>query len=225
MCFMRLSFRRTAPETRILSRDRAVDLQTGIGPVPDPIAVVQIGMAGVSVAHKRFVMAAAGAQRPRPARVAIVLRADVAAVEEIVLLFASMPVEMCPSACVSESTKRWHGAMSPERSDAQQTQARAAGMRLVDALAQLGQGVADIRESVHFAAQRILQILVGQHVELFQHAVHARLVDGVQPIGRRSDRREADFVEAEILLQMPEDADHIGDAVVSVTRAAIGRVR
>ena len=90
-----------------------------------------------------------------------------------VCLALSMPVEMCPSACASESTKRWQGAMSPGRPDAQQSQAGAAGMRFIHALAQLGQRVADVRESVRFAAQRVLQIFVGQRVELIQHAVHA----------------------------------------------------
>ncbi len=61
------------------------------------------------------------------------------------------------------------------RSDAQQSKTRAAGMRLVDALVQLGQRVADVRESVHLAAQRVFEIFVRQRVELLQHAVHARL--------------------------------------------------
>ena len=47
-------------------------------------------MTGVSVSDKRFVMAPAGAQRARPAGVAIVLTVDVAAIEKIGLLWLSI---------------------------------------------------------------------------------------------------------------------------------------
>ena len=59
------------------------------------------------------------------------------------------------------------------RSDAHQSQPRAAGMRFVHALVQLGQRVADVGEAVHLAAQSEFQIFVGQNVELFENAVHA----------------------------------------------------
>src|ERR1700733_11450968 len=71
---------------RVLCRDRAVNLQALISPVPDPVAVVEIGVAGVAVTHKCFVMAPAGTDRPGPAGVAIVLCANVPAVQEILLL-------------------------------------------------------------------------------------------------------------------------------------------
>ena len=51
-----------------------------------------------------------------------------------------------------------------------------------------------------------------QHLELVEHAVHAALVDGVEAIGRRGDGREADLVEAQVVLQMAVDAEHVGDA-------------
>ena len=65
---------------------------------------------------------------------------------------------------------------------------------------------------MRFAAQRILQIFVGQHVELIQYAIHAGGVDGVELVGRRGDGRETYFVESQVLLQMAEDADHVGNA-------------
>ena len=37
-------------------------------------------------------------------------------------------------------------------------------------------------------------------------------VDGVELIRRSGDRREADLVESQILLQVAENPDHIGDA-------------
>ena len=62
--------------------DRAVDLQASVGPVPDPIAIVKIGMAGIAIAYERLVMATARAQGPRPAGMAIVFGVDVAAASE-----------------------------------------------------------------------------------------------------------------------------------------------
>ena len=98
------------------------------------------------------------------------------------------------------------------RPHAHQSQTRAAGMRLIHALIQFRDRVADVGEAVHLAAQRIFQPLVGENVKLFQHAVHAFLVDGVQAVGRGGHGRKADLVKAEILFQMAEDSHHIGDA-------------
>jgi hypothetical protein len=44
----------------ILRRDGAVYLQALIGPAADPIAIMEIGMAGIAIADERLVMAAAG---------------------------------------------------------------------------------------------------------------------------------------------------------------------
>jgi len=59
-----------------------------MGPIPDPIAIVKVGMAGVSVTNVSFMVAAARAQRARPAGVAIVLGIDMAAAQKIGLLGA-----------------------------------------------------------------------------------------------------------------------------------------
>src|SRR5215813_4843483 len=93
-----------------------------------------------------------------------------------------------------------------------QTERGAARMRFVDSLIQLRQCVAHIREAVHFAAQGILQILVGQYVELLQNMIHPAIVDGVKPIRRSRHRGEADLMKAEIVFQMTKDADDIGDS-------------
>src|SRR5262249_33672447 len=78
-----LPFGELLKKLRVVRADGTVDTQTGVGPAADPIAVVQIGVAGVSVVDKRFVMAAAGAQWARPTGMAIVLTADVAAAQKI----------------------------------------------------------------------------------------------------------------------------------------------
>ena len=98
------------------------------------------------------------------------------------------------------------------RTDAHQAETGAAGMRFVDALVQLGQRVADVGEAVQFAAQREFEIFVGEHLKLLEHAVHAALVDGVEPVGRSGDRSESDLVESQIVLQMAVDAADVGDA-------------
>ena len=97
------------------------------------------------------------------------------------------------------------------RTDADQAQPRAARMRFVDALMQLGERVADVGESMMLAAQREFQIFVGKHAELIQHAIHAALVDRIQTIRRCRDRRESDLVKAEVVLQMAKDPNNVRD--------------
>ena len=75
------------------------------------------------------------------------------------------------------------------RPNSNQAERGAARMRFVDALAQLRQGIAYIREAVHFAAKGIFKIFVGQHVELLEHLIHPAIVNGIEPIRRSGDRR------------------------------------
>ena len=63
-------------------------METSIGPVANPVAEVQIGVTGIAVADKSFVMASAGAKRPGEAGVAIIFAADVTASQEGALLLA-----------------------------------------------------------------------------------------------------------------------------------------
>ncbi len=44
-------------------------------------------MAGIAIADERLVMASAGAQRPRPALMAVVFGVDISSSEEIILFF------------------------------------------------------------------------------------------------------------------------------------------
>src|SRR5438094_6889662 len=69
-----------------MDTDCAVDSQTRIGPVADPIAVMEVGMTGVAVTDVRFVMAAAGAKRAGPAGMTIVFGVDMPAAQKIFLL-------------------------------------------------------------------------------------------------------------------------------------------
>src|SRR5687768_14352713 len=73
---------------RVELRYRAVNLKTGIGPTANPVAVVQVRLVGGAESRMGFVITAAGAQRPCPARLAIGLVAHVMRLEKIMLLRA-----------------------------------------------------------------------------------------------------------------------------------------
>src|SRR5262245_53023002 len=79
-------------EVRIPFRELAVDLQAGVGPAADPLAVMQVRARRRAVADVRLVIAAAGAQRPRPAGLAVGLVDDVMLLEEAGLRVAIDPV-------------------------------------------------------------------------------------------------------------------------------------
>src|SRR5213078_2644477 len=83
-----LPFGELLEKSRVLHAERAVDPQTRIGPRANPVTVMQVRMTGVSVVYVGLVMTTAGAQRARPAGVAIVFGVDVAALQEIGLLRA-----------------------------------------------------------------------------------------------------------------------------------------
>ena len=58
-----------------------------MSPLANPIAVVEIRVAGVAIADKSLVMATTGTQRPCPATVAVVLAVDPALLQELAPLF------------------------------------------------------------------------------------------------------------------------------------------
>src|SRR3984885_472563 len=78
-------------ERGILRRDGAVHFQALIGPGADPIAVVEVGMAGIAIANECLVMAAAGTQRPRPALMAVVLGINISPGKKSTLLLSVHP--------------------------------------------------------------------------------------------------------------------------------------
>ena len=113
---------------RILRCDRAVDLQTFVSPVANPIAVVQVGMTGITVPDESFVVTSARADRLGPARVAVVFGTDMSAIEEVRLFRA-----IDSSGDVSQSVLvRVHEPMARRDvarwTDSDQSEARAARM-------------------------------------------------------------------------------------------------
>ena len=83
-----LPFRELNEEAWIFSRQGPIDIQTSVRPVTNPVAEMQVGVAGITVAHEGFMVTAAGAQRTGETGVAIVLGADVTAIEKGRLLVA-----------------------------------------------------------------------------------------------------------------------------------------
>jgi hypothetical protein len=96
-------------------------------------------MAGIAVAYERFMMAAAGAERASPARVAVVLSFYIAAVQERGLFFlvdAGSDVSEHVLVRIHETVAQSDIAGRP---DADQTQTRSTGMRLIHSLMQFGE--------------------------------------------------------------------------------------
>src|SRR5256885_12314458 len=79
-------------ERRVAHRQFAVDLQADVGPAADPLAVVEVRAAGVAVPRVRLVIAAAGAERARPADAAVGLVRDGVLLEKRDLRAAVDPV-------------------------------------------------------------------------------------------------------------------------------------
>src|SRR5262245_55887275 len=65
--------------------NRAVNSQANVSPPADPIAIMQIRVAGVAISDKRLEVTATRAYRPSPARMALRLALDVASLQEVSL--------------------------------------------------------------------------------------------------------------------------------------------
>lgn len=125
-------------------RDRAVDLKAGFRPSSNPVAIMQVCVAGLSVAHKGFVMASARAKRTSPAAMAFILRVDVAAVKKLfTLLFVDARRDMPESVLIGidEPMARCNITRG---SHTYETQSCTAGECLIHSLVQFGKCVAYI---------------------------------------------------------------------------------
>src|SRR4051812_7470032 len=170
---------------------------------------MQIRMARIAIPDERFVMAAPGAQRARPAGLAVVFRVDVPPIEEVSLLLsveAGSNVAHCMLIRIDEAVA---GSNVSGRPHTQQAEAGAARMRFVHALAEFRKRVADIRKSMKLSAQSEFQVLLRKKAKLTKNGVHAGLADCVQPVRRGGDGCESDLVEAEIFLEVPVDTAYV----------------
>src|SRR4051812_41238513 len=194
---------------RISFRELAIDAEAGVGPPADPLAIVQVRMARFAVPHVGLVIAAAGAERPRPARVAVGLVVDVVRLQEGLARRAvdpvvdrAEPVRVRPGEAVAER----HVAVGRH---AQKSEARAARERLAHAAMDLGERLLDVRKAVVPVLQRERKEFVGEIAELLEHQVVAVVRDRMLAIGGGGDRREADLPEPDLVPQVIENAANI----------------
>ena len=101
-------------------------------------------MARVAITHESFVMAPASAQRTSPTRLTVVLRIDVAAVQELTLLFTIETGRNMTQRVLIGIDEAMARRDIARRSHANQPEPRAAGVRFIHTLAQLGERVADV---------------------------------------------------------------------------------
>src|SRR5256885_7355699 len=157
----------------VAHRQLAVDLQADVGPAANPLTVVQVRVRRVAVARVRLVVAAAGAQRPRPADAAVGLVRDVMLLEKRLL---RMPIDAVAHA--ADLVRVAAGEAMAERDvavgrDAEQPQPGSARVRLADALVQLLERLLYVREAVVAIGDRRLEVFVGEIAELIEHAIVA----------------------------------------------------
>ena len=109
-------------------------------------------MAGIAIADERLVMASTGAQRPRPALMAVVLGINISSCEEIILL---LPVDAgghVTQDMLIGIDEAMAGCNVPGRPDADHAQPSATGKGFVYPLVQLGKRVAHVGKTVVLAA-------------------------------------------------------------------------
>src|SRR4029453_16227405 len=135
-------------EIRILLGDLAVDLQAGVCPAANPLAVVQVGTICRSVGRVRFMITAAGADRPGPAGRAIGLAVDVMRLQEVLLLVPRHAVTHVAERMIVGAGEAVAQREVAAGGHAHQADTGAARIRLGMTVMKLLQRLADVRETV-----------------------------------------------------------------------------
>src|SRR5215510_7386336 len=131
-------------ELRISCGDLAVYLQTDMCPSANPVAIVQICMACVSITNIGFVITAPGADRTRPAGVAFHFALNVATFEKFCLCGAINTFRNVAEFVLVRIYESMAWRDIARRPDSQQSQSGAARVRFADAGVQLLQRVTDV---------------------------------------------------------------------------------
>src|SRR6476646_3885018 len=158
---------------RIANRQFAVDRETHVGPAANPLAVVQVRVAGVAVSRVRLVVAPARAQRTCPADAAVGLVRDVVLLEKRRLRGAIDAVANAADfvrVAAGEAVAERHVAVGR---DAEQPEAGAARVGLADALVQFLEGLVHVREAMMTIRNRGLEEFMREIAELIEHAIVA----------------------------------------------------
>src|SRR5512133_1591272 len=189
--------------------ERPVHFQAGVRPTPNPVAVVQVGLGGRAVASVRLVIAAAGAERPRPTRCAIGLVRDVMLGEKVILTRVIDAVEHGAELVrvrAREAMTERHVTVSRDPHESNPGTAR---IRLAHSLVQLFERIADVRESVPPAGERRLEKIRRERLESAEQRLKAFVLNRVLSLPRCRDRREADLPEPDLLEEMLVDRDDV----------------
>src|SRR2546422_2003522 len=148
-------FAKTIEKRRVPQADLPVDAKAEIIQPTDPIAVMQRRRGRVAVVNERFVIAAAGADRPRPAGMTVAARSNVMRIETLLARRVTdasfLHVSHLSHIGIDKGVTEIDVA---RRSDAQQTEAGAARICLADAAVQLLQRVVHIRETMMASGDR-----------------------------------------------------------------------
>src|SRR5277367_661050 len=109
-------------------------------------------MAGIAIADERLVMASTGAERPRPALVAVVFGVNISSSQEIILFFPVDAGGHVTQDMLIGIDEAMAGRDVPGRADANHAQTSAAGKGFVYPLVQLRKRVAHVGKTVMLAA-------------------------------------------------------------------------
>src|SRR5439155_3106646 len=143
-------------------------------------------------------IAAARAERTRPADAAVGLVGDVVLLEEGRL---RPPLDSVADGSELVRVRSREAVTQRDvavRRHPEQPQARAARIRLADAFVNFLQRILHVRESVMAIFDDMSEKIRRERAELIEHAIEAALADRVLLIRRRGHGREADFPEPEI---------------------------
>ena len=189
-------------EFGIALRNLSVDLKARVGPPSDPFTVMKVRVRGSSVTRVGFVIASTGAERARPAFAAISLVRDVVPGQEIGLGSPVYAVSHAPQLVRVRAGETVAKRNIAARGNAQESQSGAARISLAGSLVDFFQRIPDIGESMVPVRNRVVEEFPGQLAELRQHMIETRLVDGIQPVRRSSDRSKAHFPKADLAGQV-----------------------
>src|SRR5678815_1521688 len=160
-------------ELRSTLGERSVDLEAGVRPTPNPVAIVQVRLDGRAVARVCFMIAATGAERARPTGRAIRLVRDVMLGEKVILARVVDAVEHR-----AELVRVGTGEAMTERDvtirrHAHEAKSGAAWIRFAHSLVQLLERVAHVREAVPPAGERRLKEVRGERLKPAQKRLKA----------------------------------------------------
>src|ERR1035438_2011819 len=153
----------------------------------------------------RLVVAAAGAEWPRPALAAVGLVINVMFFEKPDLYQPIDSIANGPQLVrvrARETMAQRHVAIG---GNAHQPQARAARIRFAHALVDFFQRVFNVRKSVMPVFERCLQKVCSERAELLQHGIETRFRDRILRAWRGSNRREPYVPESNFFREMLVD--------------------